>query len=102
MQTANTANCTPDDILNIVCREYNVTVYGLKGRERSRLLSDARHVAMYLLSRKLCMTFASIGHLLNRTHADVSYGVSQVFFLSGHDKVMACHINNIINEIKSL
>lgn len=63
---------TADDILTSVCRHFNLSPDDLKGPSRSRDITYARHIAMYLLRHNGPRSLADIGHLLGgRDHSTV-------------------------------
>jgi chromosomal replication initiator protein len=75
-----TPNATPgelsppaaDAVLQAVCRHTGAVLADLNGRGRSRGVSYARHLAMFLLKEDARKSVAEIGRLLgNRNHATV-------------------------------
>ncbi len=69
----------PDDIINVVCKYFDVKPTLLRGPKRDASLVRARHVTMYLLKKELGLTFAEIGNLLGgRDHTTVMHGVEKL------------------------
>lgn len=69
----------PDELVNIVCKFYNLKPTQIKGPKRDALLVRARHVAMYLLKKELDLTLVEIGNLLGgRDHTTVMHGVEKL------------------------
>lgn len=61
-----------DHALDIVCQACgDVTPEEVMGRNRSRRVSFARHLAMYLVLPKVGMTITKVGALFGRSHATV-------------------------------
>jgi len=70
---------TVDQILQAVSKHYDVDIAVLKGRNRSRSVALARHVAMYLLREELHCSLLQIGEILGgRDHTTVIYGCDKV------------------------
>ncbi|MGY3582288.1 chromosomal replication initiation ATPase DnaA [Bradyrhizobium sp. USDA 4341] len=71
---------TPAAILKAVSIYYRVSIVELKGRRRTAQVSNARHVAMYLLRiLGVQLSFPEIGRLLgNRDHTTVMHGVGRI------------------------
>jgi chromosomal replication initiator protein len=69
----------PDEIINNVCDFYNVKATQLRSAKRDAFLVRPRQVAMFLLKKKLNLTFVEIGHMLGgRDHTTVMHGVGKV------------------------
>ena len=68
-----------DDIVAAVCRRLGVQPSDVRGRSRSRDVSYARHLAMYLLKEDGRKAVAEIGRLLgHRDHSTVISGVQRI------------------------
>jgi chromosomal replication initiator protein len=73
------ANQHPDEIIDEVCAFYNVKATQLRSAKRDAFLVRPRQVAMFLLKKKLNLTFVEIGNLLGgRDHTTVMHGVDKV------------------------
>jgi len=69
----------PDEIINSVCKFYNVKPTLLKGPKRDAQIVRARHVVMFLLKKELGLTFVEIGNLLGgRDHTTIMHGVEKL------------------------
>jgi chromosomal replication initiator protein len=78
-QSKKDAAVAPDRIIDAVCRHAGVTVAALAGRSRSRDLTYARHLAMYLLKEDAKKTIAEIGRTFgNRDHSTVIGGIQRI------------------------
>lgn len=80
-----TAKFTDDEILYVaeniidsVCKYFNVTPKELRMRKRNRELVDPRHICMYLIKMKTNMQVTKIGDLFDRDHTTVLHGVKSV------------------------
>ncbi|MBQ8047512.1 MAG: chromosomal replication initiator protein DnaA [Prevotella sp.] len=70
---------TTDDILDIVCRHYGVSLTDVKGRSRKREFVTARQVAIYLAQKHTKMPASRIGKLIGgRDHSTVIHSCEQV------------------------
>lgn len=85
-----------DTIAKTVCKDYNVSLLDIKSRSRSKNISLARQVAMFLMKDLTGASLQEIGAFLNRKdHSTVLYAVSRI-------KDM-CRVQAEINlKIKSL
>ena len=79
MQTGeNPSVATPELIIRYVCRYYGVEDYQIKGRQRSKNISEPRQVAMYLMRQKSKMSLDDIGKYFGRDHSTVKYAVDTI------------------------
>lgn len=70
---------TIDDIVETVCRHYNVTTTAMGSKSRRRELVTARQVSMYLAQKHTKMPAARIGKLIaNRDHSTVVHSCKTV------------------------
>ena len=68
-----------DEILQAVCRHFQLSLDQLTGPSRARDITYARHVAVYLLRRLGSHRLAEIGKLLgNRDHSTVLKGFQRI------------------------
>jgi chromosomal replication initiator protein len=71
--------CTPGTLIRIVAEYYGLTEADIVGRRRTKMIANARQVAMYLLRVENCLSLPAIGELVGgRDHTTVRYGVEQV------------------------
>ncbi len=69
----------PDDIVDKICRYYNIKTTQIKGPKRDAHLVKARQIAMYLLKKDLGMTHVEIGNLLGgRDHTTIMHGITKL------------------------
>lgn len=77
--TAADALPDPDAIIAAVCQRVGVTPGDLRGRSRTRDVTYARHLAMYLMKEDARKTIAEIGRLFgNRDHSTVLAGITRI------------------------
>jgi chromosomal replication initiator protein len=65
-------------ILDRTADYYNLTREDLVSKSRSRPLTTARHVAMYLTRECTGLSLIKIGELFNRDHSTVMHGINKV------------------------
>lgn len=69
----------PDEIIEGVCTFYKVKPTQLRSAKRDAFLVRPRQVAMFLLKKKLNLTFVEIGNMLGgRDHTTIMHGVEKV------------------------
>lgn len=91
-----------DHALDIVCQACgDVTPEEVMSRNRSRRVSFARHLAMYLLLPKVGMTVGKVGLLYDRDHATVVHATQVIDTLRSLPSVYVRE-NEIINQAKAL
>ena len=79
MQTGeNTIAITPELIVRYVCRYYGVEDYQIRGRQRSKNVSEPRQVAMYLIRQKTKLSQDDIGKYFGRDHSTVKYAIDAI------------------------
>ena len=87
---------TIDDILEKVCRHFNVTVSAVHSKSRKRDLVVARQVAMYLAQKHTKMPAARIGKLVGgRDHSTVLHSCTQVENRIQTDRLFSNEISSI-------
>jgi chromosomal replication initiator protein len=69
---------TPSLIVAEVCRFYSLDESTLRSNNKSKIVSEARQVAMYLLQSMLGLSTPQIGQELGRDHATVVYGTQKI------------------------
>ncbi len=92
---------TIDDILDRVCRTYDVTVNAVKGRSRKKELVQPRQLAMYLANKYTNIPVTRIGKLIgSRDHSTVLHGISKVEEAIVSDKAFAETVDKIEKALK--
>ena len=92
---------TVDDILEKVCRHYNVEVQHVSGKSRKRDLVQVRQVSMYLAQKYTKMPASRIGHLIGgRDHSTVIHSCNQIEQRLKIDKAFSAELSSIENSFK--
>jgi len=87
---------TIDDILDRVCRTYEVTPNAVKGRSRKKELVVPRQLAMYIANKYTNIPVTRIGKLIgSRDHSTVLHSISKVEEMLKTDKSFAEAVKRI-------
>jgi chromosomal replication initiator protein len=69
----------PEKIIELVAKEWQVSVEALLGRDRSQKVAQPRQVAMYLLRKETDASLPQIGEALGgRDHTTVMYAIEKI------------------------
>lgn len=97
VQTSETsAVITPDLVVRYTCRYYGVEENQLKGRQRSKNISEPRQVAMYLMRQMTSCSLEDIGKYFQRDHSTVKYALSAV------EKGLTTPASDIENKLQDI
>lgn len=82
-------------VLKEVSDYFNVTPESIFSNSRTRQVSDARQLVMYLSKKHANMSLVAIGHRLSRTHATVKHGCNNIDERIAVDKQLRDDISKI-------
>jgi chromosomal replication initiator protein len=69
----------PEKIIELVAKEWQISVEDLRGRDRSQKIAQPRQVAMYLLRKETAASLPQIGDTLGgRDHTTVMYAIEKI------------------------
>jgi len=92
---------TIDDILEKVCRHYQVSQQNIFSKSRKRSLVQVRQVSMYLAQKYTKMPASRIGQLIgNRDHSTVIHSCNAIEQRIKTDKAFSDEISSIENSFK--
>ena len=92
---------TVDDILEKVCRHYNVDLHQVSSRSRKREIVQVRQVSMYLAQKYTKMPAGRIGQLIgNRDHSTVIHSCNTIEQRLKIDAAFSAELNSIENSFK--
>ena len=92
---------TVDDIIDIVCRHYEVTPNAIKGASRKRELVIPRQVIIYLADKYTNLPAARIGKLIGgRDHSTVLHSINKVREIIEKDKDFAAQLAKVEERLK--
>lgn len=75
----NLSLCTPDRILQSICRVYSISKADILGPRRQKNLSEARQMCFWFFKQELSLSYPVIGKMFGgRDHTTVMHGVSKV------------------------
>jgi chromosomal replication initiator protein len=73
------ASPKPERVIEAVCSYYDVPRQALRSQGRSKRVTTARHVAMYLLRQDACQPLTQIGRLFgDRDHSTVLHACRKI------------------------
>ena len=64
--------------VDAVCGQLDIEVSEVISHNRNRLISDLRHVIMYVLRNEFDMTFSEVCSFLHRDHATAIHGTKKI------------------------
>ena len=72
-------NIAPLKIVELVAREWQISVDAIMGRDRSQKIAEPRQVAMYLMRKETDASLPQIGEVLGgRDHTTVMYAIDKI------------------------
>jgi chromosomal replication initiator protein len=80
---------------------FNLTRADLVGKSRSRPLTNARHVAMYLVRECTGLSLLKIGELFDRDHTTVMHGLKKVEQLMGERGSLYGQVTDLTRRIRT-
>lgn len=93
---------TPDNIIEVVCDHYNVSIEDIKSSKRNKELVHPRQMIMYLCRSMTNATYKEIaGFLGGRDHSTIMYGERTISDLIEKDDNTARTIETIVKKLKS-
>ena len=85
---------TVREIINAVCKHFDVTVFDLMSQRRSKDISLPRQVAMHLCRKFTPHSFAEIGRRFGgRDHSTALHADQKIAGLLGYDMRLTCDVN---------
>ena len=93
---------TPSLIISQVCKFYSVEEEKLRGTQKTKGISEARQVAMYLIRKLTNLSLPDIGQEFAKDHSTVLYNIRKVeASLKTGDATMQNNIRDITANINS-
>ncbi len=90
-----------EDIVMAVADYYGVSPQAICGRDRSREVSTARQVAMYVASKEGDIPLQQIGEMMgNRNHSTVLYSCERIGDLVATDSVIRRQVGAILRLLR--
>ncbi|MBQ7452840.1 MAG: chromosomal replication initiator protein DnaA [Clostridia bacterium] len=88
------------NIIDIVCKYYNLKKDELLARKRTKEVAEARQIAMFLITEFINMPLASVGAIFGKDHATVIYAKNKVADDMKTNQKLAIQINDMKQMIK--
>jgi chromosomal replication initiator protein len=92
---------TPAEIMDAVCRYYQMTKEDINGSSRVKAIAMARQIAMYLCREMTDLSLPKIGELFGRDHTTVMYACKKVSEMMRERHYVFNQVSEIIERIKS-
>lgn len=93
------SNITVEKILDAVSKKYGVSIAELKSKTKVSNVANARQIAMYIMRKRLDLSYPKIGSLLNREHATVISSVDKIEKEIKCNSLFEIEIRELVNEI---
>jgi chromosomal replication initiator protein len=91
---------TPETIINTVCNYFNIKLQEIKSKNRNRIVSYPRQIAMYILREKLNLSLQDIANLFGgRNHSTVLHSIKEIQARLQNDPELKNIINTLIRNI---
>ncbi|MBE6609288.1 MAG: chromosomal replication initiator protein DnaA [Ruminococcaceae bacterium] len=94
-------NVTPEKIVKKVAIKYGVSTDDIYSKKKSGVISNARHISIYLMRRLADLSYPQIGKILNRDHTTVLASFRIIDTEIKNNSTLEIEINELIKEIKS-
>lgn len=88
-----------NDILQAVAKEYGVSIDDIASRSQRSDISEARHMAMYLISEISGYDPERIGKVFGRSRMTAIYAVRKIRDLASVDKLTQRHLVNLRSAV---
>ncbi len=80
---------SPEAVLRTVAQFFNIPLQAITAKARSKMVADARHIAMYLLREECQLSLKDIGRLLGgRDHSTVIHAINKIEALMRSDPLL--------------
>ncbi|GHO87783.1 chromosomal replication initiator protein DnaA [Dictyobacter formicarum] len=97
-----TSNLTINDVLDGICRYYNVDQELLRGKQRDRDIVWPRQVAMYLMREETTASLLQIGTALGgRDHTTIMHGWEKVHAEMGNNDQVRQEIASVLESLQN-
>ena len=90
---------TVDKIFSAVYKKYGITKEDLIGKNRSREIAQARHIAIYLIRKITEMSLPNIGKIFNRDHTTALASYETIEKRIKTDAILTLDIGEMTKEV---
>lgn len=103
MTIAQKIHAKPLDIIKTIANQYHIKLIDIRGPKRSKSITTARHVAMYLLKQELELPYTEIGRYFGgRDHTSIMHAVRKIEQLVPQDEELRTQIQAIRTSLSSV
>jgi len=92
---------SPAEIVEAVCRYYQLTKEDIAGSSRVKAVAMARQIAMYLCREMTDLSLPKIGELFGRDHTTVMYAQKKVAEMMKERHYVYNHVSEVIERLKT-
>lgn len=98
--TGESSTDTVDRIFSAVSKHTGISVEEIKGKKRSKDISHARQLCIYLIKELTDMSILAIGREVGRNHSTILYAVSEVNEEKKANPAFATEVDMLAEKIK--
>lgn len=88
-----------EDIIDCVCRAFNMSLNELQSKSRKRTLVSARNTAFYMARRYTALSLKDIGNQFNRRHSTVLKGITNIEREISRDSTFGHQVLRIMDQL---
>lgn len=93
---------SPDSIINATANYFNMTAADLTGVNRTKGVTEARQISMYLIRTLTNLSLPDIGKVFNRNHSTVLVSIRKIESQMEKNPELAAVIRDITSNINSV
>ena len=93
---------SPDSIINATANYFNMTAADLTGVNRTKGVTEARQISMYLIRTLTNLSLPDIGKIFNRNHSTVLVSIRKIESQMEKNPDLAAVIRDITSNINSV
>lgn len=93
---------SPDSIINATANYFNMTAADLTGVNRTKGVTEARQISMYLIRTLTNLSLPDIGKIFNRNHSTVLVSIRKIESQIEKNPELAAVIRDITSNINSV
>ena len=93
---------SPDSIINATANYFNMTAADLTGVNRTKGVTEARQISMYLIRTLTNLSLPDIGKIFNRNHSTVLVSIRKIESQLENNPDLAAVIRDITSNINSV
>jgi len=85
-----------DNIIEDVCKVYNIELADLMSKARHRILVEPRQVLFYILHKKMNIPCVKVGKMFNKNHATVLHGANNIRTFMENEKDLRERVTGVL------